>query len=139
MSVRESFEALHEPPSERGEAGFARWPGLLSLSLGLLLGPIVALANQQMIYSANMWACGNNGWGAMHLIPLLCLIVAIGAGLTARRDWKAVGGGVHDEDATVAERTRFVALCGMVISTFSALVILAQWAAIFVFEPCMRA
>jgi len=139
MSVRESFEALHEPPSERGEAGFARWPGMLSLSLGLLLGPIVALANQQMIYSANMWACGNNGWGAMHLIPLLCLIVAIGAGLTARRDWKAVGGGVHDEDATVAERTRFVALCGMVISTFSALVILAQWAAIFVFEPCMRA
>jgi len=139
MSVRESFEALHEPPSERGEAGFARWPGMLSLSLGLLLGPIVALANQQMIYSANMWACGNNGWGAMHLIPLLCLIVAIGAGLTARRDWKAVGGGVHDEAATVAERTRFVALCGMVISTFSALVILAQWAAIFVFEPCMRA
>lgn len=139
MSVRESFEALHEPPSDRGEAGFTRWPGLLSLSLGLLLGPIVALGNQQMIYSANMWACGNNGWGAMHLIPLLCLIVAIGAGLTARRDWKAVGGGVRDEEATVAERTRFVALCGIFISAFSALVILAQWAAIFVFEPCMRA
>jgi hypothetical protein len=139
MSVRESFEALNEPPSDRGETGFTRWPGLLSLSLGLLLGPVVALANQQIIYSANMWACGNNGWGTMHLIPLLCLIVAVGAALTARRDWKAVGGGVADEGATVAERTRFVALCGMFISTFSALVIVAQWAAIFVFEPCMRA
>jgi hypothetical protein len=103
MSVRESFDAVNEPAASRGPRAFTRWPGLLSLSLGLLLGPIVALTNQELIYSANMWACG------------------------------------HDEEATVEERTRFVALCGMALSFFSAAVIVAQWAAIFVFEPCMRA
>jgi len=139
MSVRESFDAINEPAASRGPRAFTRWPGLLSLSLGLLLGPIVALTNQELIYSANMWACGYGARGAMHIIPLLCLVVAIGAGITARRDWKAVGGGVHDEEATVEERTRFVALCGMALSFFSAAVIVAQWAAIFVFEPCMRA
>jgi len=104
-----------------------------------LLGPIAALVNQELIYSANMWACGVGVRSAMHVIPFLCLVLAVGAGLTARRDWKAVGGGTQDEDATVEQRTRFVALVGMMMSVFSAAVIVAQWAAIFVFEPCMRA
>jgi len=137
MSVHESFDAINTPAE--GPVAFTRWPGLLSLSLGLLLGPIVALANQAMIYSANMWACGHGARGPMHIIPLLCLAVAVGAGLTARHDWKAVGGGVHDEEATVEQRTRFIALLGMLMSAFSAAVIVAQWAAIVVFEPCMRA
>ena len=140
MSVRESFEAVHEPPADRGGLqAFTRWPGLLSLSLGVLLGPTVALVNQELIYASNMWACGHNTWGTMHLVPLLCLIVAVGAGLTAYRDWKAVGRGVHDEEANVEQRTRFLTLLGMWVSAFSAAVIAAQWAAIFFFGPCMRA
>lgn len=139
MSVRESFEALHEPPADRGLRAFTRWPGLLSLSLGVLLGPTVALVNQQLIYAANMWACGHNAWWTMHIVPLLCLIVTVGAGLTAYRDWTAAGRGVHDEEATIEQRTRFVALVGMALSTFSAAVIVAQWLAIVFFGPCMRA
>jgi hypothetical protein len=50
-----------------------------------------------------------------------------------------VGAGVEDEEATVATRSRFLALLGISISIFSSLVIIAQWAAVFVFDPCMRA
>ena len=140
MSARESSETAILTPPEREELGhFARWPGLLSLSLGLLLGPTIALANQQLIYATNMWACGHNAQATMHIVPFLCLVVTLGAAFTAHRDWKAVGGGVEDEEATVDTRTRFIALLGIVISIFSSLVILAQWAAIFVFDPCMRA
>jgi hypothetical protein len=57
----------------------------------------------------------------------------------AWRDWRAVGGGVEDEQATVDTRSRFVALLGMSTSAFSSVVILAMWAAAFVFGPCMRA
>jgi hypothetical protein len=57
----------------------------------------------------------------------------------ARRDWRAVGAGVEDEEAAVEARTRFVALMGMASSAFSSLVIVAMWAAAFVFGPCMRA
>ena len=58
--------------------------------------------------------------------------------ITAYRDWRAVGGGVEEEAATIGSRTRFLAIMGMGISVFSSLVVIAQWAAIVVFAPCMR-
>ena len=139
MSDHESFDVVRENAADHGIDAFSRWPGLLSLSLGLLGGPVMALANQQLIYIAGMWTCGRNAQHTAHLIPALCLAVTLGAGVTAYRDWRAAGAGVEDELDTVAARTRFVSIMGMVLSAFSALVIIAQWAAIFVFDPCMRA
>jgi hypothetical protein len=111
----------------------------MSLTLGVVLGPIVALAHQQAVYAAAMWACGRRMPAALHAIPALCLIVVIGAAIGGYRNWRAVGGGVEDEHDAVATRTRFLALTGMAVSSFSAIVIIAQWLAIFVFDPCMRA
>ena len=111
---------------------------MLSLSLGLLLGPIAALVNEEMIYLTNMWACGPGSPVAMHLVALVCLVVAIGAGLLARADWARVGRGTEDEEATVDSRTRFLALTGMAASAISALLIVMQWLAVFVFGVCMR-
>jgi hypothetical protein len=126
--------------SRHGESGvFARWPGLMRLTVGWVGGPIAALANQQLTYVANMWACGHGHHGVLHVIPLICLAAAIGVGVLAYRDWAMVGRGVEDEEATVATRSRFVSLLGMAMSALSALVILAQWLAVFVFDPCMRA
>ena len=136
MSGRASFSASR---NAEDPAQFTRWPGLLSLSLGLVLGPLVALGHQQAVYAVNMWACGRNLHATMHIVPVLCLIVVFGAGFGAHRNWRAVGRGVEDEREGVAVRTRFLALLGMSISLFSAIVILAQWLAIFVFDPCMRA
>jgi hypothetical protein len=140
MSVRESSDLLVDMPADRrAEDTFTRWPGLLSLSLGVLLGPTVALANQQLIYAVNMWACGHRMHATMHIVPIICLVITVGTGIMAYRDWRAVGGGVEDAEASVYARTRFLAILGMTLSIFSSLVILAQWAAIFIFDPCMRA
>lgn len=117
---------------------FGRWPGLLSLSLGLLLGPIAALVNEEMIYVTNVWACGTGSQLAEHVVPLACLAVAVGAGLLARSDWARVGRGTEDGAATIDSRSRFLAIGGMAASALSALLILAQWLAIFVFGACMR-
>jgi hypothetical protein len=133
MSVRESSDAPY------GAAEFTRTRGLLGLTLGWLLGPVVALINQQTIYSVNMWACGRNMSGTMHIVPALCLIVAVGCGVKSYRDWKQVGGGVEVELGGVATRTRFVSIGGIFVSAISALVILCQWLAVFYFDPCMRA
>jgi hypothetical protein len=105
----------------------------------VVLGPIAALANEELIYVGNMWACGTGRQLAMHVVPIICLIVALGAGLLAWKDWVRVGGGTEDEAATVDSRSRFLALCGIAVSALSALIILAQWLAIFVFGACMRA
>src|SRR5947209_9929115 len=111
MSVRDSSDVLVETRGDPAAAEtFTRWPGLLSLSLGLLLGPVVALVNQQLIYAVNMWACGHRAHAAMHVVPFLCLALTVGTGITAHRDWKAVGGGVEEEAASVHSRTRFLAI-----------------------------
>jgi hypothetical protein len=128
MSVRES-----------SDAEFARWPGLLSLSLGVLLGPVVALVAQSVIYGATSWTCGRDIGATMHIIPALALIMSVGAGVGSYLNWRAIGKGVEDELGAVATRTRFLALIGIAVSAFSSLVILAMWASIFTFAPCMRA
>ena len=124
-------------PNER--ARLARWPGLLSLTLGIVAGPIAVLANEELIYVTNMWACGTGKQLAMHVVPIICLLLTLGAGLLAWRDWDRVGRGIEDEAATIDSRSRFLALGGIAISALSALLILAQWLAIFVFGACMRA
>jgi hypothetical protein len=116
-----------------------RWPGLLSLTLGVVLGPIAVLANEELIYLTNAWACGTGNQPAMHIVPVICLLVALGAAFLAWMDWGRVGRGVEDEAATIDSRSRFIALAGMAISALSVLLILAQWLAIFVFGACMRA
>jgi hypothetical protein len=129
--------ATSADPNER--ARLTRWPGLLGLTLGVVAGPIAMLVNEELIYVTNMWACGTGKQLAMHVVPLICLVITIGAGLLAWRDWVRVGRGVEDEAATVDSRSRFLALTGMAVSALSALIILAQWLAIFVFGACMRA
>jgi hypothetical protein len=123
---------------DRGPGFFTRWPGLLSLTLGWITAPLAALANQQLTYVVNMWACGHGRHAVMHIVPIVCLSVAMGAGFLAYRDWVMAGRGVEDEAGTVDSRSRFIALLGMAYAVFSSLVILAQWLAIVVFDPCMR-
>src|ERR1043165_10109979 len=116
MSAPESFDraAVDDVPGH-----LVRWPGLLSLSLGVTLRPVVALAHQQIVYSVNMWACGRNLHGVLHIIPVLCLVVVAGTALASHRNWIAVGRGVEDEHGGAATRTRFLALLGVTISVFS--------------------
>ena len=121
------------------ERRLSRWPGLLSLALAVLLGPIAALVNHGIIYIAMPWACGHDRHATLHIIPVLCLLAAAGAGVLAYAEWARVGGGMHAPDASVRDRSRFLALCGIATSALSALLILSQWLAIFVFGPCMRA
>jgi hypothetical protein len=117
----------------------ARWPGLLSLTLGLLLGPAAALINHGLIYMATPWACGHGGHGALHIIPALCFVVAIGGGGLAYADWNRAGRQTEAPEASILDRSRFIALCGLATSALSALLILTQWLAVVVFGPCMRA
>lgn len=135
MSGPEFSSAVRSDESAR----FARWPGLLSLTLGLVLGPFVALMNQETIYTVNMWACGHRERGVMHIVPILSLLVVIATGVVAYINWQALGRGFEDELGAIEARSRFIALLGIAISAFCAIVIVAQWLAIFVFDPCMRA
>lgn len=135
MSVRDSSEASRAAAIEP----FARWPGLLRLALDVLGGPIIALAYQASIYAGNMWACGHNAKPTLHVGAVLCVIGALIVTADSWIVWRAVGGGVEDEHGAVESRTRFLALVAMMIGAISLAVIVAQWLAIFMLGPCMRA
>lgn len=126
---------------DRERLRFTRWPGLLTLTVGVVGGPILMLLNQLLIYVANMnqGACPANTPIALHLIPLLAVLLALATAFMARRDWDRVGRGTEDSEASIDSRSRFLALLGIGISALSALLILAQWLAVFVFNPCLRA
>jgi len=126
-------------PSQASGGERARWTEPVSLVMGILAGPVAALANQQATYAANMWACGHRMHGTMHLIPALALVVITSAGVRGYLSWRALGKGVDDEESLIVTCSRFLALLAMTISAFSALVVLAQWSAIFTFDACMRA
>jgi hypothetical protein len=119
---------------------FTRWPGLLRLSLGVLLGPVVTLMNQQAIYAADTWACGHDAHATLHIIPFLALVVVVGTAWQSLRIWRWTDAqpGPRDE-GVVFSRTRFLAVLGIAISVFCAVVIIAQWAGIGTFGACARA
>jgi hypothetical protein len=103
------------------------------LALGVVLGPIIALLNQQAIYSGATWACGHAARGTLHLIPALCLFSVAILALDSSSLWRRAG------ERAFPRRTQFLALVAVSMSVFSAIVILAQWAGIFTFGACMKA
>ena len=106
---------------------------------GVVGAPVLALLNQELIYAVNMWACGHRMSGVTHIVPAVCLCLSIVTVALSYRVWTSVGRGVDDEPAVLESRARFRALLGIAIGAFSSAVILAQWVAIFVFDPCARA
>ena len=135
MSVRESSEGSRVAAIEP----FTRWPGLLRLALDVLGGPIIALVYQEAIYAGNMWACGHNAKPTLHVGAVLCVIGALIVIADSWMVWRTVGRGVEDEQGAEETRTRFLALVGIMVGAISLAVIVAQWLAIFMFGPCMRA
>jgi hypothetical protein len=106
------------------------------LALAVLIGPIAALTNQVLVYAIGTSACQTRMPPLMHLVEALTLIVciiAVAFGYRVNRRTSA-------DDARQGEgRTRFLALSALGTGVFSAAVIIAQWAAVFTFWPCMRA
>ena len=111
-------------------------PGLLWA--GVLTGPLAALVQLQTNYALVLWACGAGQTWALHLVALAALLLAAGAGALSLRNWRKTGGGWDDGGAGVAARSRFMSVVGMFVSVISALVIIAQWIAVFVYDPCQR-
>lgn len=109
---------------------------MIGLAFGLLAGPVSMLWMQSAAFSGVPWGCWKQRTEMLHLIPAAFLVVALAALGIAVRDWRRVGGGSEADGATVADRTRFIAICGIVASAFSAMVIVGMWIPLFTMNPC---
>lgn len=118
------------------ERRFARWPGLLRLAAGFLVGFGAVLWDQAVAFMSTPWACSVEGRWSVHLVHLIFLVVALGVATIAWRDWRATGSAFRDDEATVVGRSRFLSLAGMAAGVYSALVIIAMWIAVLFLSPC---
>lgn len=111
--------------------------GLLSLWGGVMLAPAAFLLNLQITYAVVTLNCSDaEPW--LHLSSLATLLLALGGGWLAWREWRRTGEGWPGDGEGAVPRSRFLAVLGLLSSSLFALVILAQWLPVLVLGPCVQ-
>jgi hypothetical protein len=117
---------------------FKEGAGPVLLWACVLAGPVAALVQLQANYALVLWVCGSGQAWTLHAVSLLALLVTLGAGLLAWRNWRRAGAVWEDGGGGALPRSRFMSAVGILVSAHSALVVVAQWVAVFVYSACQR-
>lgn len=124
--------------SEEALSRFDRWPGIIGLVYGFVGAPLAALYMQVVGYAGVQWACGHKNVITIQLVPVIFILLGLIAVWFSWRDWTAVGRGTRADGPTVTDRTRFVSLSGLIISSYALVIMIALWVPMIVFDPCQR-
>ncbi len=95
------------------------------LWLAALAGPFAWALHEQASYMLTPSACDARAHVILHLVTLAALLIAGAGGAVAWRRWKAAPAGSTEKGDPVASRIRFMALAGLTLCVFCALIILA--------------
>jgi TRAP-type C4-dicarboxylate transport system permease small subunit len=125
-----------KPATSKGE--FSKTRGILWLWAGLLTAPLSFLLHLQVNYMLVTQLCQSEHKLALHLVTLAFLLIAAGGGFVAWRNWEAAGRKWPGETGSVLERSRFMAVVGLLISALIILAFIAQLIPQFIFDPCHR-
>jgi len=113
--------------------------GKLALWIGLVGGPLLALASLHLSYAVVPWSCNAGRELPLHLIAAAALLLAAGTFWLAWRDWTRTGRRWPGEEGDVVGRSRFMATLGVLLAAFFSLVIVAMWVPVLVFSSCQGA
>ncbi len=111
---------------------------ILAQATGFLLPPIATLAGMQVAYAVVDATCrtGRQDVPAVHIVRFVTLLIVLGAGYVAWREWRSVGIEHPGDGGSRATRTRFTAWVGVFASALFSLVVIAQWLPAFFLSPC---
>ena len=98
----------------------------LALWTGLLAGPIVWLISFQTLFALNPWTCIWTNKLTMYIVTIAALSISLAAALLAWRSWNQLGREVDPRGGDMLSRSRSMAFGGIMISSFSCLLIIAQ-------------
>ncbi|HJR66050.1 MAG TPA: hypothetical protein VJ802_06445 [Gemmatimonadaceae bacterium] len=111
-------------------------PGPLSL-WAPIVGPMVAtLVMLESAYALVGPSCRRGTSLFLHLVAATMLLATILVTTVAVRVWRERGRDWETHAGGAATRTRFMAVVGLLSGVSGALLILAQWLAIFFHHPC---
>ena len=108
----------------------------LALWTGILLGPIVWLMSFEANFALVPWACIWQAKLTLYLVSLLALILSGAAGLLAWRQWTELGREADPRGGDTLSRSRIMAFGGVILSTLSCLIIIAQAIPELILEAC---
>jgi hypothetical protein len=107
-----------------------------ALWAGILLAPAAFLLNLEVAYAVVPRACSLGTRLPVHLVHLVCLLLAAAGVLIAWRSWRATGETWPGGAGGRISRSRFMAGIGLLFSLFIVMVIVAQWIPSFMLNPC---
>ena len=120
------------------ERAFFQRQGIGWLWFGILAGPLAFLLNLQLSYMLVQPVCVTAHHIILHLVPLGALLLTVGSGVSAWRNWQRTGQVESSKAAGVLPRSRFMAGVGFLTSSLFIIVIVAQWLPNFILTPCQR-
>lgn len=132
-----SPEARLEPVSPAERAHFDTPRGLAALWFGFLGGPLAWYLHLNISYALVRLICQTGDTMLLHLTTFATFLVALAALLMAVRSWRRLQGPESTRGAGTAGRSRFLALGGIALSGFFALILLVAWIPDFVIDPCV--
>lgn len=129
------------PSSTLRHESFDQGPRLAALWIGMLAGPLAWAALLETNYVLSYVACEQRRTWMLHLTAAIALaLVAGGAGLSWRAAPPPGDDGEHlpsfDPVETAVVRARFMAIAGLVLCAWFALVIVATEIPVLVLKPC---
>ncbi|HEX7180849.1 MAG TPA: hypothetical protein VF756_03340 [Thermoanaerobaculia bacterium] len=113
-----------------------RWN--LLLWAGMLAGPFAWALHQQVSYSLTQTLCLRGQQGFLHLVTVVALLICAGGALIAWRLWSQMPEVSTEHGDNRSSRIRFMALAGLVLCAFFALVIFAQEIPNWFLGPCVH-
>ena len=100
--------------------------------------PIAAILHLQAMYVFEHTACSLGTKVQLHVVTAILLILAIVAGLVARREWVRLGSEGPKQYPGPVGTQRLMALLGMTGTFIFGLFILAQWLPTLFLNECVR-
>jgi hypothetical protein len=108
------------------------------LWLGLLAGPWAWACSQQVSYLFVTLRCSHAKSLSIGPLMLGTMLLAVMGIFVSWRNWQRAGSEWPDEGGGRISRSRFMAVTGLLLSSFSLLVILAEWLPAFFYRHCER-
>jgi hypothetical protein len=107
----------------------------MKIGFGLLIAPLLVLADQVIAYAAVGWACNHASPVAVHSVHALFLAGACAATIAAWQQWQVARPDRSNGEATA--RGNFLAGLALVSAALCVLLIVALWTPTWILAPCV--
>lgn len=124
--------------TEKAKKELSTQRGVCWLLTGLLAAPLAFLTQLTVNYAVVPRACSSGHLYAPHLVTALFLLVALAGGFIAWRNWREAGQTEPGTGGDTLERSRFIAVVGLLLAGLVTLIFIAQWIPQFLISPCQR-